>query len=82
MRPLMCIQNSGEVVYLPAGWAHLTVNLDEVIGAGARRIFGLGTSYKSLPQQQKHKILRLRCVWPFFAASVAEQRGMGVLREQ
>ena len=35
-RPLHCVQQGGEIVYLPAGWAHLTVNLDEVIGAGAQ----------------------------------------------
>ena len=36
MKPLQCVQQPGEVVYLPAGWAHLTVNLDETIGAGAQ----------------------------------------------
>ena len=35
-RPYQCVQQPGEVVYLPAGWAHLTVNLDETIGAGAQ----------------------------------------------
>ena len=31
-----CVQGSGEVVYLPAGWKHLTVNVGEAIGVGGQ----------------------------------------------
>ena len=31
-----CVQGSGEVVYLPAGWKNLTVNVGEAIGVGGQ----------------------------------------------
>ena len=35
-RPLDCVQQPGELLYLPGGWPHLTLNDGEVIGAGAQ----------------------------------------------
>jgi tetratricopeptide (TPR) repeat protein len=35
-RPLMCVQQAGEVVYLPALWWHATANLDGAVGVGAQ----------------------------------------------
>mmetsp|Transcript_26605 Transcript_26605/g.94917 ORF Transcript_26605/g.94917 Transcript_26605/m.94917 type:complete len:358 (-) Transcript_26605:22-1095(-) len=32
--PLSCVQNAGDVVYLPAGWKHATLNLAETIAVG------------------------------------------------
>merc|ERR1712129_5603 len=34
MGPLTVLQEPGEILYLPAGWAHATVNLDDVLGIG------------------------------------------------
>ena len=34
--PLECVQRAGEVIYLPAGWKHLTVNVGEAIGVGSQ----------------------------------------------
>ena len=35
-QPMICVQQPGEIVYLPALWWHATVNLDGVIGVGAQ----------------------------------------------
>lgn len=35
-RPLECVQPAGAIMYLPAGWPHMTLNDGEVIGAGAQ----------------------------------------------
>lgn len=35
-RPLECLQNPGDVVYLPSGWSHLTVNVGETIAVGGQ----------------------------------------------
>jgi hypothetical protein len=34
--PLECVQKPGEVLYLPSGWKHLTVNVGEAIGVGGQ----------------------------------------------
>lgn len=34
--PLECTQKAGEVMYVPAGWAHLTINVGAAIGLGAQ----------------------------------------------
>ena len=33
-RPMLCVQQAGELVYLPALWWHATVNLDGAVGVG------------------------------------------------
>lgn len=35
-RPLECVQKAGELVYLPALWSHLTMNIGETLGVGAQ----------------------------------------------
>lgn len=35
-RPLEFTQERGEVVYLPPGWKHLTLNLGECVGVGGQ----------------------------------------------
>jgi hypothetical protein len=37
-RPLECIQRAGDVLYLPAFWSHLTVNIGEAIGIGGQTV--------------------------------------------
>jgi hypothetical protein len=34
--PLQCTQRAGELVFVPAGWVHATLNLDEAVGVGAQ----------------------------------------------
>ena len=34
--PLECVQGPGQVVYLPSGWKHLTLNIGEAIGVGGQ----------------------------------------------
>ena len=31
-QPLECMQNAGDVLYIPSGWGHATINIDESIG--------------------------------------------------
>jgi hypothetical protein len=31
-RPLECIQQTGELLYVPEGWYHATVNLGDTVG--------------------------------------------------
>lgn len=35
-RPRECTQVAGDVMYLPPGWKHLTLNLGETIGVGGQ----------------------------------------------
>ena len=35
-RPMMCVQQAGDLVYLPALWWHATVNLNGAVGVGAQ----------------------------------------------
>jgi hypothetical protein len=35
-RPLECVQQPGEIMYVPAAWAHLTSNQGEAVGIGAQ----------------------------------------------
>ncbi len=35
-RPLECVQEAGDVVFLPARWSHLTVNIGETIAIGGQ----------------------------------------------
>ena len=35
-RPFQCIQNAGDVLFLPSGYSHLTMNIGEAIGVGGQ----------------------------------------------
>ena len=35
-RPLECMQRAGDVLYLPASWSHLTLNVGAAIGIGGQ----------------------------------------------
>ena len=35
-RPMECIQRAGDIMYLPAGWAHATENLGDTVGVGGQ----------------------------------------------
>lgn len=39
-RPLECLQSPGDIMYVPAGWSHQTINVGEAIGVGSQRVFG------------------------------------------
>jgi hypothetical protein len=39
------VQRAGEVVYLPAGWAHSTLNVGETIAIGEQRSFAARDRY-------------------------------------
>ena len=32
LAPLECVQEAGEVIFIPAGWHHATLNLDTSVG--------------------------------------------------
>lgn len=36
-RPLECVQRAGDVLYVPAGWYHATINLGDTIAVAQRR---------------------------------------------
>ena len=38
-KPMECIQQAGDILYLPAGWSHLTMNIGEAIGIGGQTAF-------------------------------------------
>ena len=35
-RPLECVQRPGDIIYLPEGWAHMTINIGEAVGIGGQ----------------------------------------------
>ena len=36
--PTSCLQRAGDVVYLPAGWKHATLNVGETIAVGEQQV--------------------------------------------
>ena len=82
-RPMHCVQHPGEVVYLPAGYAHLTVNLEDVIGAGAQSNMRAEdvksaltpAAAKSDPEAQMYMAFYLQ-------QKLAAKRGVGEMREE
>jgi hypothetical protein len=38
-RPMECVQGRGEVLYLPSGWKHLTLNIGETIAVGGQAAY-------------------------------------------
>jgi len=44
-RPLECVQRPGDVVYIPQGWVHQTLNIGETVGVGAQQVFGSADRY-------------------------------------
>ena len=32
MKPLDCIQEPGSILFVPEGWSHATINLDDTVG--------------------------------------------------
>jgi len=39
-RPIECLQRPGDIMYVPSGWSHQTINVGEALGVGAQRVFG------------------------------------------
>jgi Cupin-like domain len=37
-RPLECVQEAGDLLYLPRGWSHMTLNIGETIAIGGQAI--------------------------------------------
>ena len=37
-RPLECVQEPGDVLYLPTRWSHLTMNIGETIAIGGQQV--------------------------------------------
>jgi ribosomal protein L16 Arg81 hydroxylase len=84
-RPYQCVQQPGEVVYLPAGWAHLTVNLDETIGAGAQsnmraddvneKIKPAADAFPGDPEAKMYMAFYLQ-------QKLAQSRGVGEMRDE
>ncbi|CAM9832125.1 unnamed protein product, partial [Discosporangium mesarthrocarpum] len=37
--PLECMQNAGDLMYIPANWKHQTLNLGEAIGVGGQAVY-------------------------------------------
>ena len=35
-KPLECVQHGGDVIFIPAGWIHSTLNIGETIGVGGQ----------------------------------------------
>jgi hypothetical protein len=46
-RPLECVQRAGDVVFLPARWSHLTINIGETIAIGGQASLGASQRYSS-----------------------------------
>jgi len=45
-RPLECVQQPGDIVYIPAGWAQQTLNVGETVAVGGQQAFGSAERYK------------------------------------
>eukprot|EP00903_Cladosiphon_okamuranus_P006388 g6253.t1 len=38
--PMECMQNAGDLIYVPANWKHMTLNIGESIGVGGQAVYG------------------------------------------
>ena len=53
-RPLECVQRPGDILYLPAGWLHQTLNIGETIGIGLQSVFDSTERYTLFTRVLKH----------------------------
>jgi hypothetical protein len=37
-QPLSCLQEAGDIIYLPSQWIHLTMNIGETIAIGGQEL--------------------------------------------
>jgi hypothetical protein len=64
---LRCVQRPGEVLYLPAAWAHLTWNIGSAVAVGAQESWNQGHShYKSAMPGAKAKDPEAMAVWAMY----------------
>lgn len=49
-RPLECIQRPGDIIYIPAGWLHQTLNIGESVGVGSQSLFKSSDRYDFFKQ--------------------------------
>ena len=50
-----CVQQSGEILFIPSGWWHATCNLEEfVVGVGGQGLAGLGSPLPALHRAALH----------------------------
>jgi hypothetical protein len=40
-RPLECVQRAGDIMFVPAGWTHGTMNIGDTVGIGGQSSWGL-----------------------------------------
>lgn len=77
-KPIGCLQSVGEVVYMPPGWVHATMNVGETVGVGVQGGYNyelrLGTAKAGLkvqwpsavspPAASPWHLQSLRQAWP------------------
>ena len=52
-QPLQCVQESGDLVFLPARWSHLTLNIGETIAIGGQASLGAAKRHASAVETLK-----------------------------
>eukprot|EP00596_Hydrurales_sp_CCMP1899_P009883 CAMPEP_0119053198 /NCGR_PEP_ID=MMETSP1177-20130426/74273_1 /TAXON_ID=2985 /ORGANISM="Ochromonas sp, Strain CCMP1899" /LENGTH=588 /DNA_ID=CAMNT_0007033081 /DNA_START=406 /DNA_END=2172 /DNA_ORIENTATION=- len=56
-RPLECVQRAGDVMYVPAGWSHGTINIGDAVGIGGHGSWGphkLSSSIEAISSSPYH----------------------------
>mmetsp|Transcript_9673 Transcript_9673/g.31673 ORF Transcript_9673/g.31673 Transcript_9673/m.31673 type:complete len:165 (+) Transcript_9673:155-649(+) len=56
LRPLECVQEAGEAVFVPGGWGHAVLNLETSVGVAVQA--GIHTSLRRELEQEARRILK------------------------
>lgn len=83
-RPLECVQQAGDVVFLPARWSHLTINIGETIAIGGQASLGASQRYASAmdvlkrhPQNYEALKGEVSISCSVLRLTIAHRRGLG-----
>ena len=66
-RPFQCIQNAGDILFLPTGYSHLTMNIGEAIGIGGQESW-----------MAKNRLLNCRSVLSLSPYNLLNNKDIGV----
>ena len=81
-RPFQCVQEAGDILYLPEGWVHQTVNVGETIGIGAQSVWNQRTSLEEKYEEVTEMLKMSPANFDFHKRQLMTTHEMGVSEEK